>query len=126
MQTPPLIAVADDEDAVRRALQRLLTAMGFEVEGYPSGERLLASLVVRRPACVILDLHMPDGDGFMAMERLSALEPPVPVVVITGRDTPEARARVEKPCLAAYLRKPVDARVLLDAIARAIGAPPPT
>ncbi len=70
----------------------------------------------RRPDCVLLDLHMPRVDGFEVLERLRALRPAVPVVVITGRDTPESRARAGSLDADAYLRKPVERGELIDAI----------
>ncbi len=114
------VAVVDDEDAVRRALARLLRAAGFHVESFSSGRQFLESLPDRRPDCVILDLHMPDGDGFAVLEQLAPMTPRLPVVVLTGRDTPESRERVHQSGVVGYLRKPVEGTVLVRAIAFAI------
>ncbi len=114
------VAVVDDEDAVRRALARLLRAAGFLVESFSSGRQFLDSLQDRRPDCVILDLHMPDGDGFAVLEHLAPKSPRLPVVVLTGRDTPESRERVQQLGVVGYLRKPVEGTVLVRAIEFAI------
>ena len=117
---PPVVAIVDDEESVRRALERLLRSAGFAVQTFPTGAEFLRSLREHCPACVVLDLHMPDLSGLdvqilIARERFN-----VPIVVITGHDTPEARARVLERGAKAYLRKPVDGELLLKAIDDAI------
>jgi len=119
---PPLIAVVDDEESMRRALQRLLRSAGYLVEIHSSGETFLQAARDEPPACVVLDLHMPGVSGFDVQEALLRDGPSIPVVVITGYDTPDSRARVAKYGAKAYLRKPVDAMDLLAAISAAIGS----
>ena len=117
------MAVVDDEEPIRRALCRLIRAAGFDVEAFSTGADFLASVEEHSPDCVVLDLHMPGVNGFDVQVRLADLAHTVPVVVITGYDTPEARERVLAAGATAYLRKPVDADTLLDAIASALTAP---
>lgn len=112
------IAIVDDEDSVRKAIARLLRSADMGVETYASGNDLLAVIAVNPIDCIILDLHMPRLSGFDVLERLAALGNPVPVIVITGHDSPEAQARVAAGGGAAYLLKPVDELVLLAAIDR--------
>ena len=116
-----LVAVVDDEESVRRALERLLRSAGFVVETYASGAEFLLSLPEHRPACVVLDLHMPDLGGLDVQVLIARERFDVPVVVITGHDTPESRSRVMTRGAKAYLRKPVDDKQLLAAINDAIG-----
>jgi FixJ family two-component response regulator len=118
--TPVLIAVVDDEEAVRRALRRLLNSAGYDVDVYENGDDLLGSLGKRRPACVVLDLHMPRIDGFAVLSALSREKQKVPVLVMTGHDTPEARKRVTEVGVAGYFRKPVDGQQLINAIQDAL------
>ena len=110
----------DDEESVRKALQRLIRAAGLDVETFPSGSEFLQSIETHEPDCLVLDLHMPRVNGFEVQALLTQSKHRVPVVVITGHDTPEARARVMEAGAAAYLRKPVDDQTLLDTIASAI------
>lgn len=118
------VAVVDDEEAVRRALARLIRSLGFEAEVYPSGEEFLASLTARRPDCVVLDLHMPKVSGFDVQARMAEAGVDVPTIVITGHDSPETRARALKGGASAYLRKPLDEQTLMEAIHHAVvGAP---
>ena len=112
----PCIAVVDDEESILKALERLLRVAGFDVKTFNSGADFISSLAVRLPDCVVLDLHMPRLNGFAVQEQLLASGKRVPVVVITGHDTPEAKQRVLQNGAAAYLRKPVDEKLLLRAI----------
>ena len=116
----PLIAVVDDERSVCAALKRLIRSAGMDVETYPSGEEFLRAMQTRQPDCIVLALHMPKVTGFEVQSKLAKSWPSVPVVVITGHDTPESRARVLAGRAAAYLLKPIDERMLLDTIAGAI------
>ena len=120
MNKTPQIAVVDDEHSICIALQRLIRSTGMGVKTYSSGEEFLQDLESVQPDCVVLDLHMPKVTGFEVQTRLAQSGRCVPVVVITGHDTPEARARALKNGAAAYLLKPVDDRMLLDAISAAI------
>lgn len=118
----PLIAVVDDDESIRNALRRLIRAAGFEVETFASGGEFLSSVEGHASDCVVLDLHMPGMSGFELQIRLKQTRSLVPVVVITGDDTPAARNRVLSAGASAILRKPVDDEVLLDAIASAIAS----
>ena len=116
------MAVVDDEESVRRALDRLIRSAGLDVETFPSGAEFLQSLESHSPDCVVLDLHMPCVNGFEVQARLRESGSRLPVVVITGHDTDETRERVMRAGVAAYLLKPVDERVLLDTISTAVAA----
>jgi FixJ family two-component response regulator len=116
----PLIAIVDDEESVLRALQRLLRSAGLKVEVFAGGAEFLASLPDHQPDCVVLDIHMPGVTGFEVQARLSEAGLALPVVIITGYDTPETRHRVLAGGAVAYLRKPVDDQALLDAITKAL------
>ena len=112
----PLIAVLDDEESVRQAIERLLRAGGLAVECFAAGPEFMASLPEREPACLVLDLHMPGMDGFAVQAALAKSGRHLPTVVITGHDTSESHQRALDGGAAAYLRKPVAGRVLLDAV----------
>jgi len=116
----PFVAVVDDEEPVRKALKRLLRAAGLEAEAYASGAEFLEGAAARPPACVVLDLHMPVMNGQQLLQHIREMGPPIPVVVITAHDTPETHAQCLAAGATAYLRKPLDDRVLLSAISAAL------
>lgn len=121
-KTRPLIAIVDDEEPIRKALTRLLRSAGLDVESFPSGSEFLKSLPTRQPDCVVLDLHMPVVSGFDVQADLA--KSGMPVVIITGHDSDETRTRALAGRPAAYLRKPVNDQILLDAIELALGIHP--
>ncbi len=117
----PVIAIVDDGEPVHKALQRLLRSAGMAAETFPSGEAFLASLPLRRPACVVLDLHMPQVTGFDVLKRMTEGGFHAPVIVFAGHDSPEAYKRALALGALAYLRKPVNDEALLDAVRQAVG-----
>jgi len=121
----PLLAVVDDDTDVRVALTRLVSSAGFAVETFASGEAFLRSIEDHEPDCVVLDLHMPEMSGFDVQGALASGHAAVPVVIITGHDTSESRARAIQLGAKAYLCKPVNDEALLAAIGAAIGGMSP-
>jgi FixJ family two-component response regulator len=126
-QRPIQIAVIDDEEAVRMALRRLLRSAGLAVETFSGGGEFLASLSQRRPDCALLDLNMPDVTGYDVLQRLAATGELIPVIVITGNDSEGAEERSLRAGALGFLRKPINADVLLDTItATVLNAGPKT
>jgi FixJ family two-component response regulator len=116
----PVVAIVDDEPRVRRALDRLLGTAGFATRQFASGDDFMAHL--DGIDCVILDLHMPGMSGSDVQKALADRKASIPVVVLTGNDTPGNRARSLADGARAYLTKPVDDEELLQAL-RSIAAP---
>ncbi len=107
---------------MRRALERLLSSAGLKVKTFGSGDEFLVFVQAHRPDCLILDLHMPQLSGFDVQARLAESNADLPIVMITGHDTPASRERVMAAGALAYFRKPVDGQVLLDVIAEAVAS----
>jgi FixJ family two-component response regulator len=120
---PPLIAVVDDDASVRKALGRLLTASDFEVATFASGQAFLNSLSSGRPDCVVLDLHMPELNGLDVLAALARARLALRVIMITGHDSPESRARCLDAGVLACLAKPLDETIFLQAVGQAVGGP---
>ena len=120
-----LIAVVDNDEPVRKALMRLMRSAGLSVETFASGAEFLKSIETRLPDCVVLDLHMPQMNGFNVQAHLAQKYAAVPVIIITGHDLPEARERAMAGGASAFLRKPVLDRTLLDAISAATSSAQP-
>ena len=110
------VAIVDDEEPVRKALKRLLRASGLEAETYACGRDFLAATATRTPDCVVLDLHMPGMSGLQVLQELRLANSTLPAVVITAYDEPSTREQCLAAGAAAYLRKPLDDRLLLNAI----------
>jgi FixJ family two-component response regulator len=92
----------------------------MEVKSFPSGVEFLESLTTEWPDCVVLDLHIPVMNGFEVQAQLANLRVSVPVVIIIGHDSDETRSLALTGFPVAYLRKPVNDQLLLDAIALAL------
>jgi FixJ family two-component response regulator len=115
-----MLAVVDDDADVRVGLTRLFSSAGFAVETFASGADFLRSIEDLEPDCVVLDLHMPEMSGFEVQRALASGHSTVPVVVITGYDTPDSRALAVQLGAKGYLCKPVDSGALLATIEGAI------
>ena len=124
-ETHPLVAVVDDEEPVRKALMRLMRSASLSVETFGSGAEFLQSLETRLPDCVVLDLCMPDMNGFDVQADLARKYAALPVIIITGHDLPATRDRAMAGGASAFLRKPVHERTLLDAISAATSSAQP-
>jgi FixJ family two-component response regulator len=120
MAKKSLVAVVDDDEAVRKALRRLLSASNLGVETFASGEEFLAALCSRLPDCLILDLHMPGLTGLEIQLQIARMGRRIPIVIITAYDETESREKCLSAGAAAYLQKPLDGQILLDAIAAAV------
>jgi FixJ family two-component response regulator len=110
------IAVIDDEEQIRRALLRLLRAAGMDARAYASGQEFLSGWRADPPDCIVLDLQMPNLTGLELLQCLVQLDARIPVLMITAHDEPAMKERCLIAGASAYLRKPLDDRVLIDAI----------
>jgi len=118
------IAVVDDEAHVRKALERLMRGVGFEVHTYAGGTEFLAAVADQAPDCLVLDVHMPGLGGFDLHDTLRARGVRIPVVLITGHDSDEVKEQALASGAFRYLCKPVDGPELVAAIEAAVAAAP--
>lgn len=113
------ISVIDDDESVRRALKRLLKSAGYSVEVFSSAHDFLDRRFSNDSSgLLILDIQMPEMDGFELMDVLSSSRGKWPVIFITAHDNPGTKARAIDGGAVAFLQKPFDDTLLLDAIAR--------
>ena len=120
MMSSPLVAVVDDDASVRRALKRLLQSAELQVLEYASATEFLETGIAADPDCVILDIHLGGMSGLELLSRLRELGYNLPVLIITAYDDTQARQAAARGRCAAYLRKPLDAKVLLEEVAAAM------
>jgi two-component system response regulator FixJ len=118
-----LVYIVDDDPSVRRALERLAHAAGFDAQAFASGGEFLAAVRPGRRTCVLLDLRLPDMHGLQVQRRLARTNPEVGVVVITGYGDDLTRREALVAGAVACLSKPFDDNVLLEAMYKALGRP---
>jgi two-component system, OmpR family, response regulator MprA len=107
------ILVVDDDDAIRRMLVRTLVADGYEVGGAPDGGAALAAIERSAPDLVVLDVGLPDLDGFAVCRRLRAKGLALPVLMLTARDAVPDRVTGLDAGADDYLVKPFASAELL-------------
>jgi FixJ family two-component response regulator len=121
--TRALVAVVDDDESVRESLPDLLKEFGFEVAAFSSAEAYLASDVVDRTQCLLLDVAMPGMSGPELQQELKRQGRQTPVVFMTAHASEGGRLRLLSRGVVACLFKPFDPSVLLAAINDALKAP---
>ncbi|HOU93071.1 MAG TPA: response regulator [Polyangiaceae bacterium] len=113
------ILVVEDQDSIRRMIEALVQARGFEVVAVPSGAKAIDVSMTQPPDLVLLDLMLPGQyDGFEVCRRLRT-DPStrsIPVIVITALDDEESRARATTAGATAYYTKPFSPIALLKEI----------
>jgi FixJ family two-component response regulator len=119
----PKIAVIDDDESVRDALESLLKSAGFKAEAFASATEFLNSGHLPGLACMILDVRMPGMSGIELQDRLIASRDGVPIIFISAHADEEARARALASGAIAFLVKPFSDEALLEAIEAAIHLP---
>jgi FixJ family two-component response regulator len=113
---PPEIYIVDDDASVRRAMQRLIRSAGMEVRAFASAQEFLDFESVSQNACMIVDIKLQGMSGLELQGELRARGYDLPVIFITGFDSPETREQAKKAGAAGYFRKPLDDQALLDTI----------
>ena len=121
VQTAPLVAVVDDDPSLRRAVRNLLASAGLRVEAFPSAEAFLQSQVWQGAGCLVLDLSMPEMNGFELLERLRSLGSQLPVIVLTAHSDDEVRRRSFVAGASAFLAKPFHADALVEVVVEHLG-----
>ena len=117
----PLIAVVDDDEGFRNALQLFLRTFAFEVEAFASGEEFLRSSRLEAVGCVILDLAMPEMNGLEVQRQLAARGLQIPIVFVTAHRDDFLGQRASATGALAVLRKPVDDEKLVRLVREALG-----
>jgi two-component system nitrate/nitrite response regulator NarL len=114
------VLIVDDHAPYRRLARRLLEAGGFTVVGEAAdGRSALAAATAVRPEVVLLDVLLPDLDGFAVARQLAALDEPPLVVLTSSRDRVELGARLTQTPAAGFLQKDELSAERLAALARA-------
>jgi len=115
----PVVAIVDDDDAVRDGLALLLRTVGLQTRCYPDADTFLTDANDSALGCALVDIRMPGMSGLDLLDRVSALRD-LPVIVMTGHGNIDSCRRAFKRGALDFLRKPVDDDELIDAVQLAI------
>lgn len=123
----PIVAIVDDDEAVREALSDLLLVLDLSCCTFDRAEAFMADYVPGRFDCLITDVSMPGHSGLELLERLRSIGSSLPVIIITADTTPTTRSRAMRGGAHAYLTKPISGeslfRHLRSALSQAGGSP---
>jgi two-component system response regulator FixJ len=123
VSNPPLIAIVDDDEAVRSALADLIEVLDMDCRTFDDAESFLQDYEVGRFDCLISDVKMAGISGLDLQAQLRAIDPGLPVIIVTSYGDPDTRTLAMAQGAGAFLTKPVDGSVLADHLASAIGHP---
>jgi len=114
------VAILDDDPSIRAAIGRLLRTSNITVTTYATSIELFDSIAGFAPDCLVLDLQMPGMTGVDVMHYLSRRGMRYPTIIITAHDEAGSREMCLSNGATAYLRKPLDADELFQAIGAAV------
>ena len=121
----PLILVVDDDKLFRWAASKVLERAGYRVHEAATGEVGLAAARECHPGAVLLDIRLPDLDGFTVLKAIRQARPDLPVLILTASPTPETGRRALRLGASAYFEKPCEWASLLAALSQALHPSPP-
>jgi len=123
-QRSRIVAVVDDDAAVRHALKFALESEGLNVRVHGGATALLADPELRRYGCLVIDYRMPDIDGLELVDTLRSRGVSTPVIIITGRANIGMRERAGRAGIETILEKPLSDGSLSTAILAALALLP--
>ena len=111
-----MVAVIDDDESYRGAVQRLLKAEGFSVQSFGSAEDFLNSGRQHETGCLVADIRMPGMSGLDLQAKLNAERCSIPTIFITAHGDEKMRLQALRAGAVKFLTKPFDGGVLLEAV----------
>jgi len=115
-----LVAIVDDDDLMRSALQGLLKAVGLPAQAFASAEEFLQSGQQRLTACLIADIRMPGMSGLELQAQLNAEHCRIPTIFITAHGDTKMRLQALRAGAVEFMAKPFDDEVLLENVRAAL------
>jgi two-component system OmpR family response regulator len=122
---PGYILVVDDEDAVRSVIAEALRLDGFEVREAKSGQEALEQVILDPPDLLVVDVLMPEMDGFTLCQKIRAMPEPLnrlPIILLTALDTTLGRQVGQEVGADFYLTKPFSPRQLRQKVRQVLAA----
>jgi FixJ family two-component response regulator len=115
-----LVAIVDDDDLMRSALQGLLKAVGLPALAFASAEDFLKSGQHHHTACLIADIRMPGMSGLELQAKLNAEHCRIPTIFITAHGDAKMRMQALRAGAVEFMAKPFDDEVLLESVRAAL------
>ena len=115
-----LVAIVDDDDLMRSALQGLLKAVGLPARAFASAEEFLKSGQQHETACLIADIRMPGISGLELQAKLNTEHCRIPTIFITAHGDEKMRMQALRAGAVEFMAKPFDDEVLLDSVRAAL------
>jgi len=115
-----IIAIVDDDEALREGLKSVMQAGGFLTNAFASAEEFLDSSQRRNTTCLLLDVRLPGMNGIELQRRLLDANSPFPIIFVTAHGDAAIRDLVMKAGAAGFLNKPVRSDALLEEINAAL------
>ena len=119
-----LVAILDDDDSVRGALQGLLKAVGLPAQAFASAEEFLQSGQQHLTACLIADIRMPGMSGLELQAQLNAEHCRIPIIFITAHGDTKMRMQALRAGAVEFLTKPFNDEALLESVRTALELSP--
>ena len=119
--TGPTVYIVDDDNAVRHSLEWLLTGDDFTIRTFASASEFLDAFDPGQPGCLVVDVRMPGMTGLELQRELVARAIDLPVIIITGHSDRQMAQKAKRAGAMEFLEKPLDDRVLVSLIHKALG-----
>jgi FixJ family two-component response regulator len=117
-----MIAIVDDDDSMRSALQGLLKAVGLPAQAFASGEEFLKSGQRQNTACLIADIRMPGMSGLELQAQLNADRCRIPIIFITAHGDEKMRMQALRAGAVEFMAKPFNDEALLESVRAALAS----
>jgi FixJ family two-component response regulator len=108
MPQPALISIVEDDQPFRESMRKLVRALGYTVEAFPSAADFLASSFLPKTACLVTDVQMPGMTGIELHRHLVDSGYVIPTILVTAYPDQAVRNRALKNGVVCYISKPVD------------------
>ena len=109
-----MVAIVDDDELMRGALQGMLKSVGFQSQAFASAEEFLESGLQQQTGCLIADIRMPGMSGLELQAKLNAEHCRIPTIFITAHGDTKMRMQALRAGAVEFLAKPFDDEVLLE------------
>ena len=117
-----MVAVVEDDESYRLAMQRLLKSAGFSVLSFKCAEDFLNSGSQHETGCLIADIRMPGMSGLDLQAKLNADHCPIPIIFVTAHGDEKMRLQAMRGGAVKFLSKPFDGAILLEGVRAALGS----